>query len=689
MKHNYFFLIGLFLAAAAIGAVWQWYLTAWPSTAPEDLASAFGLLPGLAGSFQPEPVENAVFLFSLVTGGLVLARAAWLCEATPANYWRVKERFHVSSTLVMFAILLGGVMSLDFAGWNGASSMLLVALRGIGPMIITVSLVILVFICLAWMLRRDDAGARWPAIVLIIGFAALAAWLATQVVVQNSDDGILNATHYELFSYSVGQDYLGVPLLLKQPTQYGLYALFLDPLWQIAPPEPVMLTTVMALLLWLSLAAMTVPLVYWFNNKVLAAITAFVAWMVSLFFVPMWPNDLYFQFFPLRLVFPALACVLAVLVARTRTQSGWRLGGCYLLLAFGLFWNLESGIMAVAMFTGFNILRVPRSGNFEWSWLGRSAAAQIAISVAAAVAAFLFVNLYFLVRFDEFPDWREMVFHLRLFSSGFYALPMAFDGAWWLHVLIYAAGTFSGLRLLFGAHGQGERERGAALLMLVGFGIMLFRYYVGRSHPVVLAWVSFPALFVFGFLLDGARRSSDRFARLLARSGTLVSLSIAAVCVLGVIAYAANGGIAGRGLDDKAATGRMDRILSNIEQLRKAHTSSDRDRVVVLAPFAERYFVRYGQPNRLHIDSMCQAFFLRDFDRMLAAVTDEDTRILVVDRGPQKWCGLHLPPQLYEDEWLAALGFTAVAAVDGLNFFMRSSLGQARQPAPFRWHGAP
>jgi hypothetical protein len=325
--------------------------------------------------------------------------------------------------------------------------------------------------------------------------------------------------------------------LVDYPVQYGLYPVFLAPLFGLVGLGVLRYSAAMSALLLLCHG-----LFLWFLvSAVKRKWTAFLALSAAVFFMEFHPAwglaahgkldfyDPYFQYAPVRLLFPALAAAFALWDWRRPDERRRILFAG--VLAVGVYWNLDSGLPAVLAWLGvmsFEALFVPgRIGRREAARLWLAAGAAAAAGGAVLTAALRLLS-------GRWPDWSLFVaFQKQFYLLGYYMLPMRPFHAWNLVVLLYAAGLLASW--VDAREGSWDaRSRASLVSAALGFG--LFSYYQGRSHDLVLFSVVMPAFCLLGLgvdrLLDVPRRGLEGAAARAAAS--LALLVLAVFCLRGL-----------------------------------------------------------------------------------------------------------------------------------------------------------
>jgi hypothetical protein len=473
---------------------------------------------------------------------------------------------------------------------------------------------------LVWVLSIGDRRAP----VLVLAGVPL-AFLVSTILVRNGD-GYTTTTHFEVFSYPIFQDWLGAGLYLGddgQKSQYGMYPVFLRPIWALwGGPSPTAIGATMGVLLFCSEFALIAFMTRYTRRPVLGAVFALASILTSLLLYPFWPGDAYFEFFPTRLVFPGLAFVLL-----NWSFSRKRPFLSYFLLAPGLLWNFESGIVALAAYASFTMAVA-----FTPSWRSSLSLAlrHIAMICVATAVSVLVLEVDYLLRFRAPFNLLGLVNSILAFSAGAGAEPMPPFGAWGLHCAIYLLSAFVAFRSIWRGPTGAERYRAAALLSMAVAGILWLRYYQGRSLPLPLTFVSGPAVCCLGLLID---RAAERL-----KPGKVVAVSISALTAAAFV-----GSFAIWMIGDPVPNRRIDSLFKKdntsslvgfasqtVGQFEAIRTSAD-DRLLVIAPYGSQVNMHLGHVGPIKAAGLCQIWFQSEMDSALSAVRDPRTKMVVLD----------------------------------------------------------
>jgi hypothetical protein len=303
----------------------------------------------------------------------------------------------------------------------------------------------------------------------------------------------------------VVQVYLGKALLIDYNSQYGLYPHFLQPLFAICGLGVVRFTVVMGLLL-----AGSYALLWRFLRQAVAnqfvALLGFAAVVVNgcfsaYFNSGLWDKwlcfDRYFQYFPIRLIFPVALVALAW--SYFRNPGRLRYWATTVFLAAGVLWNFDAGLPAFITWLvvlcyadlGKEGTKLAKCRNILQHGLGGMLAL---LTVVALYSSAIYLH------YGRFPDYGAFFRYQQLFYvSGFFMLPMPLPGTWLVVILVYLAGFAYAAHCLFG---KCPSLRANMVLLLSVLGVGLFSYYQGRSCPPVLATAWWPSILLMAIFLD-------------------------------------------------------------------------------------------------------------------------------------------------------------------------------------------
>lgn len=308
--------------------------------------------------------------------------------------------------------------------------------------------------------------------------------------------GYMAIPHFSAVFFPMVQTYLGGTLLVDCVNQYGLYPELLRPLFQLIGLSVSTFTFVFAVLNAVGFAAVWLFFRRSVRSPVLALIGFFAFAFNGWFYFLSLSRDFYFQYYPVRFLFPALTTLAAWAYLERPGRARYLVA--MLLACVGPLWNADSGAPTFAAWLALLLFTALSRSNPGARW--RAVAGHL-LAAAGCLALVLgaFAATTFL-RSGSLPDFGEHVRYQALFyQAGFAMLPMPWPAPWMVVVLVYLAG------LAFAARSLAERSscaRAPMALFLSVLGVGLLAYYQGRSHPAVLLLAWWPCFLLLTLLLD-------------------------------------------------------------------------------------------------------------------------------------------------------------------------------------------
>ena len=301
----------------------------------------------------------------------------------------------------------------------------------------------------------------------------------------------------------------GKTLLVDFNAQYGLFAHFVEPVFRQIGLSVFNFSLVMSLLLAISYAFVFVFIYRTISNNFLRVSAFFLVLFFSYGFT--WrlgqdSPDSYFQYWPIRTVFPMMTLFLSCLSYRTRPLNSFLFT---FLIALGIFWNQDTGIVAYVTWILCLIYNKTYTMPTRWQWANlQSIIWGIVIFVVSVISVYGFLTL----RSGKSLNLDHFFFYQKLFAgSGYYMLPMPLAGLWVVIASVYITGLAIALyNLLKRKHFIFSRSVFACSIL----GLGLFLYYQGRSFEGNLLPVSYPAIILVFLFADKILKTMQSSKRL-------------------------------------------------------------------------------------------------------------------------------------------------------------------------------
>jgi Concanavalin A-like lectin/glucanases superfamily len=605
------------------------------------------------GNIRPEPLERRIYLvLTLLSPAAALAGCWWAglirirrSGRDPVN----SEQSHLDSVsgvagvglaLVAMAVML----TLEFPSMAevfrplSSPDKLPCAVAG-GLVLATMASSISLRWRQIWMRRRFATCLHW------IALAAVGGLIVARVAAMGIFDGYhtrrLGPMDWNTVFYGVSQAAAGARPMFDFTAQYGYYSALLKPWFALTGLSVLTFTATMAVLQGFSMAC-----IGWVLWRLMRSAGLLVLCMAALGWLMVTWLGIYFAYYPIRLLFPAVS-VLAVYCYMVRPTAARAAGFGALLGGPGVWWNLDSGVVALGSWVCVlaiealsEQLRGTPTARTAWRragiGVGAAALGFAAIYLALSADAWRFLNLRQLVRFQE-------VFYI----SGFCMLPMPLAPHLWEVIAgIYLAGLIYGLS---GAIRAGRLAPGAGMILhLSVLGTGLFAYYQGRSHDYNLVHACWPAVclaFLFADRLLAAARLG-LLPRVFA-AGALPAALLGGACLVcswehvpSVIALHWSWLREGfsRNPPSSLVTDAAQYIASAMGEPNApgGHRSKGDSNCAILSPNQATYFAMLGMRSALQGPSIYETFLKRDFDDLDGQLRSRRIRHLFVeDRFPE------------------------------------------------------
>lgn len=348
-------------------------------------------------------------------------------------------------------------------------------------------LVIALFICICAVLYitmlQKNVNLRQKKAVSIVGCFVIGMVFIRYVFPLT---GVWNhGIHFDAVFYSCAQVMNGKILLVDFMNQYGLYPIFLEPIFRLISFNVFTFTLLMAALMAVSYFCF----LYFLRKAKVNNIIAIIGILALFYVYVMQPrsflsNDVYFQYFPLRLIIPAIYLALSAKYFEKPNRKLYY--GILLILSFGILWNMDSGLIAYLTF----LISLCYTELLRWNTectsrdnlktLIVACTKHILKAIGILFLAIAVLYLYYLLRFGEIPNLLGLVSFQKIFYGfGYYMLNMPTLHPWILVLSIFVMGLAKGIHCIFT---KTDRYHSTIIFSLSILGFGLFSYYQGRSH---------------------------------------------------------------------------------------------------------------------------------------------------------------------------------------------------------------
>lgn len=489
-------------AAAILYSLFAWIFSV--VYHPDIVAMVEGMKDALFemqhGDIRPEPLESNLYRISLIFFPLTLLGIYAVTQSRKfkLSAWFEDAKFMKRCLILCLLAWLGIGMAASlahnpFAGESWTSSdtyhtcfevyfgSLLLCREPIVPIFFFV-LIWLVF----WgMLRlgKNRLAKYMELLPRLASYAAILMLLVFIVLMNATDFPETWQGQYDLtpVMFSQTQVYSGNAMLVNELINvYGLYPHFLNPIFQVVGLTTYTFTLVMSLLIVTGFLFLGGALHFMVKNRLVGALG-----LLSVIFLAYVSGktqgiegfDSYFPAVPLRTFFPFMALLLA-----SKRNKWTHYIGC-LLMPLGILFVPDLGLVTFMAWS----LYILYSDVFEDN--GRVAWKKELMNLGCIIGGFLvswgcFTALV-LIRYGSVPEYTVLMDVMKVYSRGFYTLPMKAVHPWMVVALVGITGLAWAMAKF---HKRKISHHDAFILMLSLMLFGSFAYFQSRSHNANL-WI--------------------------------------------------------------------------------------------------------------------------------------------------------------------------------------------------------
>jgi hypothetical protein len=215
-------------------------------------------------------------------------------------------------------------------------------------------------------------------------------------------------------------------------------------------------------------------------------------------------QDLYFQYFPLRTLFPCLLMVTLLYISERKFLDKATFSLNFLtinlrdllldfLVAMALLSNFDSGISVLIMYFFIYIWNELKIDGFSAKNMIKK---LTRFSINFIIIIFIIIFGFRIVAGEVINFYNYIGFTLK-FGSGFFGLPFP-DNIWMIFMVVY------GFNIIQSFQSPIEDKNAKYRFVIAIWGIVSLFYFVNRSHPWNLISVSLPFFLSYGCLIDYA-----------------------------------------------------------------------------------------------------------------------------------------------------------------------------------------
>jgi len=215
-------------------------------------------------------------------------------------------------------------------------------------------------------------------------------------------------------------------------------------------------------------------------------------------------RDLYFQYFPLRTLFPCLLLVTLLYISERKFLDKATLSIGFLtinlqdvlldfIVAMALLSNFDSGVVVLIMYFFIYIWNEFKIDGFS----AKNMIKKLTVFSINLIMIIFIIIFGFRIIAGEFINFYNYIGSTLKYGSGFMGMPFP-DNIWMIFMVVY------GFNIIQSFQSPIEDKSAKYRFVIAIWGIVSLFYFVNRSHPWNLLGVSLPFFLSYGCLIDYA-----------------------------------------------------------------------------------------------------------------------------------------------------------------------------------------
>jgi hypothetical protein len=502
-ERHLFIVFLAFLLSASILSLFVWVLFSFLPTDPGTLTSDLlnQMVPSVRNYVWPKPSEKTTLVSSLVVLPVILFSSVFLIQSWAktkslaffnSNRWVLKVIFASLGALYVYGSLWSQISSMTFGYLFEPEIFICIAAGSAG---------------VAWLVQKVhkiSISQRTPTrtwvqgvVYLLIGILLVIASAWRVFDIKSVFHHGLYFDHFNAAFYSVTQSVVGKLPLVDFTSQYGFYGDLLTPWFKLIGLTVFSFTATLAFLQFVAMTSVVVFAGSLIRNSIVlllftCSFLLIINWFdITLSFEP------YFQYWPVRFLFPALA--LPAFSKWQKNPDPLRTIFCSILVGVGLIWNVDSGIAIALCWIAIGIAKAVETQTLQGNWIGILKRLLISGLIIFGIVFSFILSLR--LRSGGTLDLSTAFQYQKIFVQlGFYLLPMPREIHPWnltlgLYLFCITLAVLKAFKIVTYAVID-------SLFLLSVLGIGIFLYYTGRSHDFTFVNVMWPVPVILFVLLD-------------------------------------------------------------------------------------------------------------------------------------------------------------------------------------------
>ena len=433
--------------------------------------------------------------------------------------------------------------------------------------------------------------------------------------------------HFNAIFYPISQVYQGKTLLVDFLSTYGLSPHFLNWIFKIIGLSVFKYSLVMsfinaaiyAFLAWLLFKIM--------NNKLIAFLTFASVLFYSYFLTRcIYFNDIYFQYFPLRMLFPTLLLLSCSFYPKYKRNTY-----IFSLIIFpiGILWNTDFGIVTFISWLLF-LIYFEFSSIRNFKLFAIKSIQHIVLNIASLITIFMVFGLYIYFRSSHLPNFFKLLEYQRYFYiTGFAMQPLkTLPSLWGIIIIIYFMSlSFSLIKL----ERKNQSTTDSLIFTLSILGLGIFIYHQGKSDYYTMTMINYPAFILLGIfsnkLVDDFKTQKTNIVKLFI--GVLLLFIVSTGIFNSIYKSRILLGWAKAGSSVLISSNPNNIIVSQNITFIKKHTSPHEKTLILSSQYDGLYYAETNTACALNIPGSGELFLKSDYIKIIEAINSAQSKIFI------------------------------------------------------------
>ncbi|MFA5771014.1 MAG: hypothetical protein WC894_06015, partial [Patescibacteria group bacterium] len=451
-------------------------------------------LDNLIIAFIPKPVEQRQFLLGISSCPFLLV-ASYYLSVKVFSRW-LKNKVNTINSIFVLLTFLGlpafVYLALSMSDFVYVKSSLSYSLVGF---IVFAFIIFPVF----FYLFIKQKYQSW--LIKLLTLVILLVLVATIIMSISSPVGSIDAYHFDPVYFPQTQIAHGKAIIQQVPSLYGLFPIFLKPIFDVIGLGVMNFTIVMSVLILITYLFLLAFLKVSTKDKVIPLLGIMSVFGYSHFstMFNIGSYGQYFQYLPIRMLLPAAILYVCALYLAKPNRYLYGLG--HSLAAIAIFWNFDSGIVVFVSWILFLLyLEVWQRTDKKWFEIAKTMSKHLLIGLGSFLIAAFLLSLYFTINNGNLPNINLFFQYSKAYYAGYALIPLPiFPHMWHLVILVYLTSLLLSFYCLIK---DSKNIKGPLyfILSIVGFGLLI--YFEGRSLDLNLIEPSFVVFLILVLYLD-------------------------------------------------------------------------------------------------------------------------------------------------------------------------------------------